>query len=503
MEVGDRSPQWDDISDAEQKLEQPDDNRNEEDPLDINIEDFAGEAQQTPGQKRRRSQEGSDSPMYLGGPVEEPGPRPESAEVMYRTEGFDDTGVPWAELSVAEKRPWKKKANKLKKAWQSRVAEYRSMNPDWEPPKKRSRKVATMAAKRTQLKTERDAGEHGGYAGDTGRDAGLNGMGDGMDDGGADAGNKTAYEQHLETLKSAQHKRRNRHRDADLAVDEHLLEAFVAEMREAARKDREAYSRGVPAVNCYKLLDVVCGELKRRHSTKHLLDYQLLDALRDWLVPFPGGVLPALAVRTKIYAAIKELRLHRQGEIKGYFEDSENRATESRAVAEAQGETDLSTYIGFCKVLMGLARHKSETRQNRQLLVGMIQSWVRPLVDQRIDFAESLEANSSQRPRNGQWETMRQQQRKVVAKQKRPQLVDDSKRNRARLPERPFFDFCRMPEARDLGSARDDKNERNALFEEKRKKVNKKLEMLRKLNKGGSRVTHGVSISGKARDRIF
>merc|ERR1719197_651810 len=152
---------------------------------------------------------------------------------------------------------------------------------------------------------------------------------------------------------------------------------------------------------------------------------------------------------------------------------------------------------------MGLARHKAETRSNRQMLVDMIQHWVRPLVDQRIDFSESLANHQTGRggPSDA-YDAMRQRQREVVAKQKRPRLVEDAKRTRARLPERPYFDFARLPASKVNEDINGGNSKFSSAFEDKRKKVNKKLEMLRKA-RAGSRVTQGVSISGKVRERIY
>jgi len=116
----------------------------------------------------------------------------------------------------------------------------------------------------------------------------------------------------------------------------------------------------------------------------------------------------------------------------------------------------------------------------------MVQQWVRPLLNARVSFQDARESVNDPRAH---------QKLQALKTQVRPALVADSKRKRARVPERPWFSFSKPPTQKEF-----DRKERSVNF--KRKSIEKRF---KKINAdksvSGIQAAH-VSLTGRGRIQI-
>lgn len=149
---------------------------------------------------------------------------------------------------------------------------------------------------------------------------------------------------------------------------------IITRMLTASLQDAEARKVGRPALHRMALLPAVRGACHTAGLAEILLDgpreehgmggtTPLLVAMRDWLKPSLGKdgkrmLLPARRVREECYALLGDLPV-RQDHLR-------------------------SSRMG--QVLMGFWRHSDETPENKALLRGIIEKWMRPLVAKQASF---------------------------------------------------------------------------------------------------------------------
>ena len=135
---------------------------------------------------------------------------------------------------------------------------------------------------------------------------------------------------------------------------------LIMRMYNAAEEDQAAVLSGKPGFAKLKMLDSVIEELQRRELHWHLLAYNVLGALHDWIKPLPNGTLPNLKLRTAIIDIVKIFDIERD-----HLQRSK-----------------------FGMVCAFLRDHKSETRENKDKLVALIQRWSRAIFDTTDDYRQ-------------------------------------------------------------------------------------------------------------------
>ena len=98
-------------------------------------------------------------------------------------------------------------------------------------------------------------------------------------------------------------------KDVDMAENDKAKIAtdLMTKMDVACRKDEECMRRGEPAVHKLSLLPAVQKIVNMKHMQVTLLEYDLLNVLKDWIEPRDAKTLPSHAVRTAVYDMLLKL----------------------------------------------------------------------------------------------------------------------------------------------------------------------------------------------------
>ncbi|ETO28629.1 hypothetical protein RFI_08501 [Reticulomyxa filosa] len=282
-----------------------------------------------------------------------------------------------------------------------------------------------------------------------------------------------------------------------------LLDQLMADMAEAAKKDWQCNKAKQPATHMLRMLDRVKSELQKKHYFKLLLDEGMLDRLRDWLHPFPDGSLPPQKIRDELLPIIDAFPLHKEDDLNEYLTTSAEKARDT-----AYQEELLPNRKGFAETIMNLWASKYESRENKQLLHGMInsqsftipnlttcplqccdatfaQKWMYKIENANVDYGEI-------RDELGERKAEIMQRRDILQRQK--QDFDSGPRKRARVPEKAWFDFAVIPRSRideseSGGPAANRANVKKSKFASLDERLHKK--------KGATAKKVGPSVSGR------
>jgi len=177
-----------------------------------------------------------------------------------------------------------------------------------------------------------------------------------------------------------------------------------------------------------RLLREAVNHLELKHFHQYVIEkLEMLDVIRDWLTALPDGSLPALNVRNEMYRVLEifELEKYEPGDIRDYFLMSSQRTETLK-----NQDPSKRNLQPFCKTIKFLCQHPKESPENRQRLKKLILKWCRPLVG-----APSAQTVTNEDPH------MIQERNRSLRSRKR--YVETLESKRARLPQKPWFDFSR------------------------------------------------------------
>jgi len=220
--------------------------------------------------------------------------------------------------------------------------------------------------------------------------------------------------------KRAENKRFRKKKDIDVINEnDDAIAKMIADMRIAAKEDRDLNIEGKPGINKMKMFPRVMSNLNKGELRLAFVEANLLSVMTDWLAPMPDKGLPHVNMRSAFLKLLQELKI-----------EDPSRLKES----------------GIGKAVMYLYRHPKETRDNKVLAGHIINEWARPIFRKEDNLAHMT--REERRERDDYLAKRRQgkKKKKVDDVQEALKPGDPGWVSRARVPMPDAQEYIRRPE---------------------------------------------------------
>lgn len=224
------------------------------------------------------------------------------------------------------------------------------------------------------------------------------------------------FDMMMERKRTEQRKRRKK-KDIDLINDnDDAIARLIADMRVAAREDRDLNEARQPAIRKIAMMPAVMTQLRKADLQMAFVEANVLSVMTDWLAPMPDKSLPSLKIRQEMLKLLLSLRI-----------DDQSRLKES----------------GIGKAVMYLYKHPKELRENKLLAGKIVNNWARPIFNKSMDYRDY-----DKEERRGRDQEMIPRKRK----HEEPEEPEEGLRpgdpgwvGRARVPQPSGRDYVRRP----------------------------------------------------------
>lgn len=226
------------------------------------------------------------------------------------------------------------------------------------------------------------------------------------------------FDMMMERKRSEQKKRRKK-KDIDLINDnDDQIARLIADMRVAAREDRDLNEDKKPAVKKIAMLPNVMTQLNKADLQMAFVEANVLSVMTDWLAPMPDKSLPSLKIRQEMLKLLRNIRV-----------DDQSRLKES----------------GIGKAVMYLYKHPKELRDNKEMAARIIQTWSRPIFNKSSDYRDYNKDDRNARDRAIRQDVKKRKRQEEPEPEEGLRPGDPGWIARARVPAATGCDYIKRP----------------------------------------------------------
>ena len=191
---------------------------------------------------------------------------------------------------------------------------------------------------------------------------------------------------------------------------------MIADMRVAAREDRDLNEAEQPATKKIAMMPMVMTQMRKADLQMAFVEANVLSVMTDWLSPTPDKSLPSLKIRQELLKLLLHLKI-----------DDSSRLNES----------------GIGKAVMYLYKHPKELKDNKILAGKIIHNWARPIFNKSSDYRDY--DKEERRERDVQLVAKKRRQEKSEETEEALRPGDPGWIARARVPMPASYQYVKRP----------------------------------------------------------